>query len=140
MKWTTGLVAVTVRIPLFYEGEEVNTHNPHHAYPIGDRFPLLNRWASLGEYAKADITPEELTSLMAGGAELSRAGGNAISVNQVSPHEPGKTSEPGEPLRSRTTPRGYGGRARPRGAGPGVPRPSSRRGRTGRRRGRPGRG
>ncbi len=48
------------------------THNPHHAYPIGDRFLLLNRGASLGEYAKADITPEELTSLMAGGAELER--------------------------------------------------------------------
>ncbi|WP_434096293.1 ATP-binding cassette domain-containing protein [Streptosporangium roseum] len=48
------------------------THNPHHAYPIGDRFLLLNRGASLGEYGKAGITREELTSLMAGGAELER--------------------------------------------------------------------
>ncbi|MFC4121034.1 ATP-binding cassette domain-containing protein [Nonomuraea zeae] len=46
------------------------THNPHHAYPVGDRFLLLKRGASLGEYAKADITTEELTTLMAGGAEL----------------------------------------------------------------------
>ncbi|GAA4228334.1 simple sugar transport system ATP-binding protein [Streptosporangium album] len=46
------------------------THNPHHAYPIGDRFLLLNRGASLGEYGKGDVTREELTSLMAGGAEL----------------------------------------------------------------------
>ncbi|MFI6392756.1 ATP-binding cassette domain-containing protein [Nonomuraea sp. NPDC050540] len=46
------------------------THNPHHAYPVGDRFLLLNRGTSLGEYAKADITRERLTSLMAGGAEL----------------------------------------------------------------------
>jgi simple sugar transport system ATP-binding protein len=46
------------------------THNPHHAYPVGDRFLLLNRGTSMGEYAKADITPQELTALMAGGAEL----------------------------------------------------------------------
>ena len=46
------------------------THNPHHAYPVGDRFLLLNRGTSLGEYAKADITREKLTSLMAGDAEL----------------------------------------------------------------------
>ena len=46
------------------------THNPHHAYPVGDRFLLLNRGTSLGEYGKADITREKLTSLMAGGAEL----------------------------------------------------------------------
>ncbi|GAA3557368.1 ATP-binding cassette domain-containing protein [Nonomuraea rosea] len=46
------------------------THNPHHAYPVGDRFLLLKRGTSLGEYAKADITTEELTTLMAGGAEL----------------------------------------------------------------------
>ena len=46
------------------------THNPHHAYPVGDRFLLLNRGTSLGDYEKADITLEELTSLMAGGAEL----------------------------------------------------------------------
>ncbi|MEU5867695.1 ATP-binding cassette domain-containing protein [Nonomuraea sp. NPDC047529] len=46
------------------------THNPHHAYPVGDRFLLLNRGTSMGEYAKADLGKEELTALMAGGAEL----------------------------------------------------------------------
>ncbi|WP_327092791.1 ATP-binding cassette domain-containing protein [Nonomuraea sp. NBC_01738] len=46
------------------------THNPHHAYPVGDRFLVLNRGTSLGEYGKADVTREELTALMAGGAEL----------------------------------------------------------------------
>lgn len=46
------------------------THNPHHAYPVGDRFLLLNRGTSVGEYAKTDITTQELTALMAGGAEL----------------------------------------------------------------------
>lgn len=46
------------------------THNPHHAFPVGDRFLLLNRGASLGEHAKDAITREELTRLMAGGSEL----------------------------------------------------------------------
>jgi simple sugar transport system ATP-binding protein len=46
------------------------THNPHHAYPVGDRFMILKRGQSLGDYAKGEITREELTQLMAGGAEL----------------------------------------------------------------------
>ncbi len=46
------------------------THNPHHAYPVGDRFLVLNRGRSLGEFGKSDISREELTRLMAGGAEL----------------------------------------------------------------------
>jgi simple sugar transport system ATP-binding protein len=46
------------------------THNPHHAFPVGDRFLLLNRGKSIGTFEKKDITVGELTSLMAGGAEL----------------------------------------------------------------------
>jgi simple sugar transport system ATP-binding protein len=46
------------------------THNPHHAYPVGDRFLLLKRGRSLGDFAKSEITLDELTGLMAGGAEL----------------------------------------------------------------------
>ncbi len=46
------------------------THNPSHAYPVGDRFLLLNRGKSLGDFAKADIEIVELTRLMSGGAEL----------------------------------------------------------------------
>ncbi|WP_213452281.1 ATP-binding cassette domain-containing protein [Rhizomonospora bruguierae] len=46
------------------------THNPHHAYPVGDRFLLLNRGRSMGDFGRADITREDLTRLMAGGAEL----------------------------------------------------------------------
>jgi simple sugar transport system ATP-binding protein len=50
------------------------THNPHHAYPVGDRFMILNRGCSLGDYAKDEINREELTRLMAGGAELEQLG------------------------------------------------------------------
>ncbi|WP_327120103.1 ATP-binding cassette domain-containing protein [Nocardia sp. NBC_01730] len=46
------------------------THNPHHAYPVGDRFLLLKRGAVLGSYEKPEIDVQELTRQMAGGAEL----------------------------------------------------------------------
>jgi simple sugar transport system ATP-binding protein len=46
------------------------THNPHHAYPVGDRFLLLKRGRVLGYYEKNEVTRDELTGLMAGGAEL----------------------------------------------------------------------
>ncbi|GAV39225.1 ATP-binding cassette domain-containing protein [Streptomyces acidiscabies] len=46
------------------------THNPHHAYLVGDRFVLLKRGAMAGNYARDEITLDELTSQMAGGTEL----------------------------------------------------------------------
>ncbi len=46
------------------------THNPHHAYPVGDRFVILNRGQRLGTYAKNEIDRQELVRLMAGGREL----------------------------------------------------------------------
>ncbi|MFV0427049.1 MAG: ATP-binding cassette domain-containing protein [Beutenbergiaceae bacterium] len=46
------------------------THNPNHAYPVGDHFVLLQRGRTIGDYAKADITMPELAQQMAGGAEL----------------------------------------------------------------------
>ena len=46
------------------------THNPHHAYPVGDRFMLLRRGTSMGDFPKSEMTRDELTSMMAGGAEL----------------------------------------------------------------------
>ena len=46
------------------------THNPNHAYPVGDRFLILNRGQSMGSFQKDEITVTELTQLMAGGAEL----------------------------------------------------------------------
>ena len=46
------------------------THNPNHAYPVGDRFVILNRGHSMGNFAKESISQGELTQMMAGGAEL----------------------------------------------------------------------
>jgi len=66
------------------------THNPHHAYPVGDRFLLLKRGQSLGYYQKNEVTRDELTALMAGGAELEelsheleRGGGAAAEAAHV---------------------------------------------------------
>jgi simple sugar transport system ATP-binding protein len=46
------------------------THNPHHAFPVGDHFILLNRGRVVGDYAKGTVTRDELVRQMAGGAEL----------------------------------------------------------------------
>ena len=46
------------------------THNVHHAYPVGDRFTMLNRGRTLGTFAKTEIAKEEVLDMMAGGKEL----------------------------------------------------------------------
>jgi simple sugar transport system ATP-binding protein len=46
------------------------THNPHHAYPVGNRFILLNRGRLTGAYEKGEVDRDELVRMMAGGAEL----------------------------------------------------------------------
>jgi simple sugar transport system ATP-binding protein len=46
------------------------THNPHHAYPVGDRFVILNRGRLMGDWRKNDISRDELVKQMSGGAEL----------------------------------------------------------------------
>ena len=69
------------------------THNPHHAYPVGDRFLILKRGQSLGNFAKGEITREELTQLMAGGAELEALAHEIESV--VRPEEVREMTGPG---------------------------------------------
>ncbi|KGJ72599.1 sugar ABC transporter ATP-binding protein [Cryobacterium roopkundense] len=66
------------------------THNPHHAFPVGDRFLLLKRGKSIGYYEKKDVTLNELTAQMAGGAELEelaheleQVGGNTALIHQI---------------------------------------------------------
>ncbi|WP_406486931.1 ATP-binding cassette domain-containing protein [Streptomyces phaeochromogenes] len=46
------------------------THNPHHAYMVGDHFSVLRLGTMELSAARADVTLEELTNHMAGGAEL----------------------------------------------------------------------
>ncbi len=48
------------------------THNPHHAYPIGDTFTILKRGRTLGTYTKQDLSRDEMIRLMSGGDELEK--------------------------------------------------------------------
>ncbi|MFD7501086.1 ATP-binding cassette domain-containing protein [Streptomyces sp. NPDC059850] len=46
------------------------THNPHHAYMVGDHFSVLRLGALELNAARDDVSLEELTNHMAGGTEL----------------------------------------------------------------------
>jgi simple sugar transport system ATP-binding protein len=46
------------------------THNPSHAYLVGDRFYLLNRGQLLNRFERNGVQVEELTKAMAGGRDL----------------------------------------------------------------------
>jgi simple sugar transport system ATP-binding protein len=46
------------------------THNPHHAFPVGDRFVVLNRGKLLGAWKRGEISRDDLVKMMSGGAEL----------------------------------------------------------------------
>ncbi|HUN35861.1 MAG TPA: ATP-binding cassette domain-containing protein [Trebonia sp.] len=66
------------------------THNPHHAYPVGDRFFLLKRGRVLADVRKAGTSVAELTELMAGGAELAE-----LSAELMGPDHAAGTGQPG---------------------------------------------
>ena len=59
------------------------THNPHHAYPVGDRFTILNRGRSYGTFTKAELSRDELVQMMAGGRELEELGHELEEFAQV---------------------------------------------------------
>ena len=46
------------------------THNPHHAYPIGDKFTILKRGRTLGTFTKEQLPRDEMIRMMSGGEEL----------------------------------------------------------------------
>jgi simple sugar transport system ATP-binding protein len=50
------------------------THNVNHAYPVGDRFVVLDRGHMVGTFQKAELPREQLLKLMGGGEELDRLG------------------------------------------------------------------
>lgn len=46
------------------------SHNPHHAYPVGDHFVILRRGRISGDFSKEELPLEQLVQMMAGGADL----------------------------------------------------------------------
>ncbi len=69
------------------------THNPHHAFPVGDRFILLSRGRLTGAYEKGETSLAELTQMMAGGKELERLA-RELEGMAAEPELEGKVVEP----------------------------------------------
>jgi simple sugar transport system ATP-binding protein len=46
------------------------THNPHHAFLVGDRFYLLKRGRMMASWDRSEVSRDELIRAMAGGSEL----------------------------------------------------------------------
>jgi simple sugar transport system ATP-binding protein len=46
------------------------THNPHHAYMVGDHFIILKLGQRVLDKKRSEVTLDELTTQMAGGDEL----------------------------------------------------------------------
>ncbi|KRV51288.1 ABC transporter ATP-binding protein [Wenjunlia vitaminophila] len=63
------------------------THNPHHAYLVGDRFVLLKRGTMAGSHERSGITLEELTRQMAGGSELDELSHELAAARSQAPEE-----------------------------------------------------
>ncbi len=53
------------------------SHNPEHAYRVGDRFVVLSRGRVLGDFGKSELTPDRLRALMAGQSETGRSPGQS---------------------------------------------------------------
>jgi simple sugar transport system ATP-binding protein len=50
------------------------THNPHHAYLVGDHFIILKLGKRVLDKKRSEVTLEQLTTEMAGGQELAELG------------------------------------------------------------------
>jgi len=46
------------------------SHNPHHAYAVGDRFTILKRGRTFGTFTKDELSREEMVRMMSGADEL----------------------------------------------------------------------
>ena len=85
------------------------THNPHHAYLVGDHFIILKLGQAVLDKKRDEVTLDELTRQMAGGDELTelshelqaltgRRGGHHRVGRSRSPdphHQPGRTARGG---------------------------------------------
>lgn len=70
------------------------THNPQHAYLVGDQFLLLKLGKSIGYFQRKDTTIEQITHLMAGGSELEEL---SDEIREISCSTPDRNSMADEP-------------------------------------------
>ena len=69
------------------------THNVNHAFPVADRFTILNRGQVMGTFEKKEVSREEIMNMMAAGREMDklteeieaieRSGGNGAAVEDL---------------------------------------------------------
>ncbi|MEU5310268.1 ATP-binding cassette domain-containing protein [Streptomyces sp. NPDC021562] len=76
------------------------THNPHHAYMVGDHFSVLRLGTLELSARRSDITLEELTNHMAGGAELAALKHELSQVRGVDTEELPEEEDLGAPVAS----------------------------------------
>ena len=67
------------------------THNPHHAYLVGNRFAILKLGRLTLDAHRDELTLDQLTGEMAGGQEL------AELQHELKGADPGKTVDPDDP-------------------------------------------
>ena len=48
------------------------THNVNHAFPVADRFTILNRGQVMGTFKKKEVIREEIMNMMAAGREMDK--------------------------------------------------------------------
>ena len=69
------------------------THNVNHAFPVADRFTILNRGQIMGTFKKREVSREKIMNMMAAGREMDklteeieaieRSGGNGAAVEDL---------------------------------------------------------
>ncbi|MDX3236269.1 ATP-binding cassette domain-containing protein [Streptomyces sp. ME03-5709C] len=72
------------------------THNPHHAFMVGDHFAVLRLGTLELSAGRRDVSLEELTHHMAGGAELAALEHEMAQVPGAGLEEPYEPRDPGE--------------------------------------------
>lgn len=63
------------------------SHNPNHAYPVGDHFLVLRRGGLEGDFRKEELPLERLMTLMAGGEDLRQLSDELERVAQATGEE-----------------------------------------------------
>lgn len=63
------------------------SHNPNHAYPVGDHFIVLRRGGLEGDFRKEELPLERLMTLMAGGEDLRQLSDELERVAQATGEE-----------------------------------------------------
>jgi simple sugar transport system ATP-binding protein len=57
------------------------THNIYHVYPVADRFSILSHGGKLGDFLKADVTPEQISRMLVTGRHVNDVGESGALIS-----------------------------------------------------------